>query len=199
MRTLLQYIFFILLLTVSLTACNSTNCPFESLVTCNYGFYDVNGTPINYSDEITVTTLLPGSRTIYVYRKLGFPTQQTLQPSPQLIEEGYTETSSLQRCDTVLVNRLSKTHNMSLPMSYFNTADTLILSYASLSLQDTIYIEHESYPYVDLPECGAHRFHNIKSISTNAAAAIDHIDVLNSKVNYEGRENIRIYFNGEAD
>ena len=54
-----------------LAGCYSNNCPLENMVTCNYGFYDSEGTAINYHDTITVTTLMPGYKTVYTYRKLG--------------------------------------------------------------------------------------------------------------------------------
>jgi hypothetical protein len=87
---------------------------------------------------------------------------------------------------------------MKLPMSFFNTCDTLILSYRRISRKDTIKIEHISYPYVELPECGTYRYHTLKTI-TATDAAIDRIEIGNPQVNYEGEENIKIYFNGVVE
>ena len=80
-------------------------------------------------------------------------------------------------------------------MSYFRDADTLVFSYGGILLKDTIKIQHDSYPHVELPECGTYRYHTLKSI-TATDAAIDHIEISNPFVNYEGKENIKIFFNG---
>ena len=181
-----------------LTGCYSNNCPLENNVTCNYGFYDAEGTPIVYNDTITVSTLLPGYKTVYTYRKLGSQTVITDYQDKSLIKLGYTETISQQRKDTILLNKIHSTAEMKLPMSFFNACDTLILSYRRISLKDTIKIEHISYPYVELPECGTYRYHTLKTI-TATDAAIDRIEIGNRQVSYEGEENVKIYFNGVVE
>ena len=181
-----------------LTACYSNNCPLESTVTCNYGFYDSEGTPIQYRDTINVSTLLPGKKTVYTYRQLGQRTITSDTPREDLVEDGYLETVSQVRRDTLLVNKLFGASSMKLPMKYYSESDTIILSYSSLSRKDTLYIAHNSYTNVDLPECGAHRFHHLLMIH-NTDAGIDHVEIVNSDVNYEGRENIKIYFNGTGE
>ena len=184
--------------TLLLVSCYSNNCPVDNMVTCNYGFYDSEGTAITYHDTITVTTLKPGYKTVYIYRKLGNITVTKDNPDPELVEQGYTESTSQQRKDTVLVNKLSGASSMKVPMSYFNEIDTLIVSYKSITLKDTIKIKHMGYPNVELPECGTYRFHTLQQV-TATDAAIDHIEIGDSKVNYEGKTNIKIYFNGVAE
>lgn len=180
-----------------LAGCSSNNCPLESTVLCNFHFYDSEGTAISYGDTITVTTLLPGYKTVYIYRKFGMPTLTLDHPDQQLTESGYTMSQMETRKDSVLVNKLAGQSSMQVPLSYFNATDTLIVNYASISRNDTIYIGHNGYPYVDLPECGTHVFHKLSSISSTDAA-IDHIEINKPDVNYEGNENIRIFFNGTA-
>ncbi len=180
-------------------SCSSSNCPLESKVTCNYAFYDSEGNAVTYADPITVTTLLPGTKTVYVYRKLGYITETLDHRDESLIEDGYTESVSEVRRDTVLINRLSSAALLKVPMSYYNATDTLVFAYESLSARDTIYIHHDSYPYVELPECGTHRFHRLKDIRCSNTAAIDHVEIVNKTVNYEGKENVKIYFNGVAE
>lgn len=175
--------------------CYSNNCPLNNIVACNYSFYDAEGTPITYGDTITVTTLMPGHKTVYTYRKLGNPTVTRDYRDTILINQGYTESVSLQRNDTILINRLVGASSMEVPMSYFRNADTLVFSYGGILLKDTIKIQHDSYPHVELPECGTYRYHTLKSI-TATDAAIDHIEISNPFVNYEGKENIKIFFNG---
>lgn len=178
-----------------LVGCYSNNCPLENMVTCNYGFYDSEGTGIAYRDTITVTTLMPGYKTVYTYRKLGNLTVTKDYPDTALVNQGYTEKVSQQRNDTVLLNKLYAASSMNVPMSYFNEADTLILAYSHISQKDTIKIEHRSYPFVELPECGTYRFHTLHHV-TATDAAIDHIEISEPKVNYDGLVNVKIYFNG---
>lgn len=181
-----------------LVGCYSNNCPLENTVLCNYRFYDMDGNAISYGDEITVSTLKPGWNDVYTYRKLGYQTIVLTRIDSTLIEEGYSMTQSVERKDTTLLNKISNATSMSVPMSYFNDADTLILTYASISNKDTIIVRQTNYPHVELPECGAYRFHKITGI-TSTDYAIDHVEIGSSEVNYEGRENIKIYFNGVAE
>ena len=76
----------------------------ENTVTCNFAFYDAEGTAIAYQDTITVSTLKPGYKTVYTYRKMGTLPIVKEEPDPELIEAGYTETLSQQRNDTILLN-----------------------------------------------------------------------------------------------
>jgi len=181
-----------------LAGCYSNNCPMENTVTCNFAFYDAEGTAIAYQDTITVSTLKPGYKTVYTYRKMGTLPIVKEEPDPALIEAGYTETSSQQRNDTILLNKKANATSIKIPMSYFGTMDTLVFAYRSISLRDTVKIQHSSYPHVELPECGTHMFHHLKSV-TATDAAIDHIEISNPNVGYEGTTNIKIYFNGVAE
>ena len=181
-----------------LASCYSNNCPLENTVLCNYSFYDAEGNAVNYGDTITVTTLMPSNKTEYVYRKLGNPVVIKYEKDAALVEQGYTETAREVRNDTILVNQLSKASSMKIPMSYFNKIDTLILSYKRITLKDTIKNEHSSYPHVEQPECGTYRFHTLENISATDAA-IDHIEISNAQVNYEGNVNVKIYFNGSVE
>lgn len=181
-----------------MTACYSNNCPLDNAVTCQYGFYDSEGTAIKYGDTITVSTLMPGMKTVYTYRKMGNKTVTKDYRDTALIEQGYTETISEQRKDSVLINSVYGVGNISLPMSYYRDSDTLIVAYRSIVAKDTIWIKHQSFPFVELPECGTYRFHTLNSIRSTDAA-IDHIEISNPSVNYEGNENVKIYFNGVAE
>lgn len=178
-------------------ACSSSNCPLESTVTCNYGFYDTNGTAVGYNDTLTISTLLLGMKTQYTYRLLGYPTITSDSRIDSLLEKGYSETIGEVRRDTILGNKLVGLASMKLPMSYFSEYDTIVIRYASLSNRDTIYIHHLSYSNVDLPECGTHRFHTLLDIHATESG-IDHVEIVNPDVDYLGKENVKIYFNGTA-
>ncbi len=179
-------------------ACSSNNCPLENTVLCNYHFYDSEGTSITYSDAITIKTLLPGTKTTYTYRKLGYQTVVKERRDSTLIEQGYNESVANVRRDTILVNKSSSRSEVSVPMSYLNPADTLIFQYESISRGDTLIVSHKSHAHVELPECGAHYYHTLTGIKSTDAA-IDHVEIVNSEVNYQGLENVKIYFNGVAE
>lgn len=192
MAKLTTIISFLLLL---LYSCSSNNCPLNNSVTCNFYFYDSNGNPIKYNDQITVKTLLPGYKSQYTYRKLGEQTVVSDTPLQSYIDQGFAETVSTVRKDTVLVNKLNAKSYMSLPMSYSNTKDTLVFQYGNILSNDTIILEHKPYPYVELPECGSYMFHTLKDVYATSAA-IDHVELSNLTVDFEGTENVKIYFNG---
>ncbi|MBO7592411.1 MAG: hypothetical protein J6T00_03445 [Bacteroidaceae bacterium] len=180
-----------------LMGCYSNNCPLENTVTCNYGSYDSEGKAISYNDTITVTTLMPGYKTVYTYRKLGNKTVTKDAPDTALVNQGYSESVTQQRKDTILLNNLHGSSSMKVPMSYFHEMDTLVIAYRSITRKDTIKIQHSSYANVELPECGTYRFHTLQHIwSTDAA--IDHIEISEPKVNYDGNINVKIFFNGVA-
>lgn len=181
-----------------LSACYSNNCPLENTVTCNYQFFDSEGKACSYNGEITVTTLMPGYKQVYIYKKLGYTSVTLDERDSTYIEDGYTEIVTSQRNDTVLLNKAANATYVKIPISYFNTSDTLVFHYSNISLKDTIKIFHDGYAHVELPECGAYRFHNLKSV-VSTDFAIDSIAINNPSVNYEGNMNINIYFNGVAE
>ncbi|MCQ2213877.1 MAG: DUF6452 family protein [Bacteroidaceae bacterium] len=190
----MKRLFYIIPLLV-LIACSSNNCPMENTAYCVLAYYDSEETAIKYLDTVTVSTLMPGWKTQYIYRRLGTTTIVSDTARHALIEQGYTQTVVTQRNEKVLVNRSLGVSSIKVPMSYFNPVDTLVFSYGSISLKDTLYIFKESYPHVDYPECGTYRFHHITDIKYTDAA-FDKIEISNPTVNYEGQENIRIHFNG---
>ena len=195
----IKQIVFSLLTTLLLTvSCSSNNCPLSNVVTCNYHFYDSEGHPVKYADYLTIKTLQPGYKQQYTYRKLGESTVVSDEPLNSYIENGYTETISEVRKDTILVNKSNNRDKVSVPMSFTNTSDTLLFQYGSILYPDTIIIEHNPYPYVELPECGSYMFHTLKSV-TSTESGIDRIEIINYKVDFEGKENIKVYFNESSE
>lgn len=193
----MKKLFYIAILTlVALAGCYSNNCAINNIVQCNYFFYDAEGNAIKYAPAVTVSAILPGGKMMYIYRQMG--TEVTSEvPRPDLKEEGYRETVQYARNDTVLINKMSNQRYIQVPMSYFNPCDTLLFRYSNIYSVDTVYIEHESFAHVDLPECGSYRYHKLKSIRATDNA-IDHIEIVNPIVNYDQKENIKIYFNEVA-
>ncbi len=188
----------ILLTLALLVSCSSNNCPLENKVSCNYYFYDSEGNAIKYTDYLTIKTLKPGYKKEYTYRKLGEQSIVTDVQTPEYVEQGYTESVQEVRKDTILLNKSNTLSSVKLPMSYNNTSDTLIFHYGSILAKDTVILQHTPYPYVEMPECGSYMFHVLTGIRSTEAG-IDHVEIVNPNVNYEGQENVKIYFNGVAE
>lgn len=187
-----------LVLTLLMYSCYSNNCPMNNEVTCNYTFYDMNGTPVKFGDELTVSAFIPGVKSVWVYSKFGSPSITLNERNLQLLSEGYTESNVQVHNDTILINKLVDATTIKIPMSYFNPADTLVFKYGSIRNCDTLVVQHDSYPYVSIPECGCYRFHTLKKISATEAY-IDHIEITEDRVTYDGNENVKIYLIGEAE
>lgn len=186
----------VLCMLMLLGACTSANCPLDNYVLCNYGFYDSNGNSVKLVDELTVTTLRPGNKQMYLYRQLGYANITLAYVDSALLDSGYVCTPITVRRDTVLANKLTEASKFSVPMSYFSNEDTLVMHYASLSSADTIYVSHESYAHVELPECGSYRFHALKSVRFTTYGLVD-VQISNPTVTYEGNENFKIIFNAD--
>ena len=173
-------------------ACSTVTCPMDTEVKCNYTFYNADGVATALADTLNVS--IRKDVPLYTYSKEGHVDTVCYKPSKALVDSGYTETLGWTKKDTTIINNLINGSKFSAAMSYYRKIDTLILRYGLILLPDTVYISHDSYTHVETPECGAYRFHRLTGIrSTNRG--IDHIEISNPAVNYEGTENIKIYFN----
>lgn len=184
------------ILLLVMAACSTATCPMDTVVTCNYTFYNSEGATSPLYDTLTVT--IKKATTVYTYSKEGRNDSILLRPSTALIDSGYTETISTMKLDTVLMNSLVNGTAMSIPMSFYNRVDTLIFYYRKILHPDTVYLFHEGYTHVETPECGSYRFHHLSGIRSTDRC-IDHIEVVNPTVNFEGAENVRIYFNSYSE
>lgn len=178
-----------LLLTI---ACSTATCPMDTVVTCNYDFFDADGNTSVLYDTLTVTIAKP--TTFYIYTKEGKKDSVSRTRITALVDSGYTETVKKLKVDTTLVNNLANGGSIKVPMSYYASVDTLVLHYKKILLPDTMYVFHEGYTHVETPECGSYRFHNLKEIRTTDRC-IDRVEIINPKVNYEKEFNVKIYFN----
>ena len=147
-------------------ACESVNCPLETDVACVYGFYTTG--------RDADGTFYPGS---------AITIGDTLS---------ITELSQ----DIVLVNRLIGKSSVSLPVSFYSAADTLELCLADTAgnrVYDVIYVEKQSQPHWDDPSCPVKMWHQLTRV-TSTHHVIDTVFIANPTVNYDGLENIKIYF-----
>ena len=177
-------------------ACSTVTCPMDTVVTCNYVFYNADGVPASLADTLTVN--IQKTVLTYTYRKEGKNDTLLSQPSQALVDSGYTEIVGTAKKDTTLVNKLVNGSSFKIAMSYYNPVDTLILHYSMIARPDTVYVSHTSYTHVETPECGAYRFHTLTGIRSTDRG-IDRIEIINPTVNYEGADNIKIYFNNFAE
>lgn len=92
---------------------------------------------------------------------------------------------------TVVVNHISNTSSLQLPMSYTNECDTLVFTYES-SATDTLYVDHENIPYFISMECGLAMYHRLRSIR-HTNAFIDSVAIINDYINFENNENVKLY------
>lgn len=122
-----------------------------------------------------------------VYTTYGFYTGDK-----QAITITDTLTVTAAGTDSVLLNRQANAGSMELPMSYTGNTDMLILHFDNLG-NDTLWVDHTNYPYYETPECGTAIFHNITRIG-HTNNHIDSIVIVKPSVNYDGLENVRIFF-----
>lgn len=153
-------------LAMLLAACESVNCPLETDVACVYGFYA--------TARDAGGTFYPGSA----------------------ITIGDTLSVTDLSQDIVLVNRLYGKPTVSLPVSYYAAADTLELCFADTAgnrVYDVIYLEKQSLPHWDDPSCPVKMWHQLTRV-TSTHHVIDTVLIANPNVNYDGSENIKVYF-----
>ncbi|MCR5849959.1 MAG: hypothetical protein K6G92_04520 [Bacteroidaceae bacterium] len=101
--------------------------------------------------------------------------------------------------DAILLNRSVKTSQLTLPLSYWQAEDTLILSIKGRDsegeayfLQDTIWVSKTNQVHYESPDCPTTLFHTIQGVR-NTNEFIESITVIRSSVNYETTTNLQIH------
>lgn len=99
--------------------------------------------------------------------------------------------------DTVLINRLTQTDSLSLPMSYQRTEDiyyfTLVQKDTQLKTIDTLWVSKENLPHFESVDCNPMMFHTINGVRFTQHA-IDDIQVNNNKVTHnDAKAHFLIY------
>ena len=103
--------------------------------------------------------------------------------------------------DTVLYNLGVNLTEVNLPMSYSNSADTLLFNISNNGEKrtDTIVVAHTNEAHFESIDCSPAMFHKITSAKllggTGSAKVvkIDSVAVNNSKVNYNVVENVKVF------
>lgn len=108
--------------------------------------------------------------------------------------------------DSVLLNRGRNIQKLTLPMSYWQEADTLRLQFHggdedySYEYYIVLRITKSNQPHFESPDCPTTMFHEITDLDYDDPYHLtDSIIVENTDVNYAALENIKIYFRGSAD
>ena len=123
----------------------------------------------------------------------------TIYSSEQGIPLAYNDTLTILAADTILLNQAVKVTSFSLPMSYALPADTLTFHFKTSKGNNTtatVCVSHTNKAYFVSLDCPTSYFHNISTVeyqTSNTIPNIDSIVVVKPEVNYERKENIRIY------
>lgn len=126
------------------------------------------------------------------YENIGFYTNDGEQEEPYTNPEPLSVSLMINGAATLVVNNITDAAGVSLPMSYTQAEDTVVFNYHDDTC-DSLYVKHTAHPYFQSMECGVLMFHKIEDIrSTNVW--IEDVKVVNKNVNFEGNENIKIYF-----
>ncbi|MBO4611695.1 MAG: hypothetical protein J5671_00825 [Bacteroidaceae bacterium] len=108
-----------------------------------------------------------------------------------------TLTVTAEGTDSVLYNRGINITSLSLPMSHWQEADTLTMTFRDTLGTDHIVklrIEKTNLPHYESPDCPTAMFHEIKSVTmTSGSPYVDSVVLAKPKVNYEALENVKIY------
>lgn len=94
--------------------------------------------------------------------------------------------------DSIVVNHIQGTKQLTLPMSYTQECDTVILSYSN-DVTDTLYVRHSNIPFYQSMECGVIMHHKLLGTS-HTDNFIDSVAITNADINFGNNENIKIYF-----
>lgn len=98
--------------------------------------------------------------------------------------------------DSVLYNRGIGIATVSLPMSYWQEADTLLLHFANPDETHdvTLIVGKQNTPHFESPDCPTTMFHEITGTTlVDPTGYIDSVGVTKNSVRYGSQENIKIY------
>lgn len=93
--------------------------------------------------------------------------------------------------DSLVVNHLTQTTELTLPMCYTQECDTVILRYEE-TVDDTLFVEHTNTPVFISMDCGTAMYHNITGIR-HTDVFIDSVAVAYPFIDFDAHENIKLY------
>lgn len=111
-----------------------------------------------------------------------------------------TPLSEAEGNDSVLINMISETDSISLPMSYSRPTDTFYFTINKedgQSTTDTIRVSKNDIPHFESIDCSPVYFHDITSVE-HTSHGIESIMINNNKVTYHAaKANINIYLKND--
>jgi len=108
---------------------------------------------------------------------------------------GDTLTITALGVNAVFVNRLINQNGVKLPVSYYGEVDSLEFKFKGDDGEgrDTVYIAKQNIAHLDDVSCPAHMWHHITHVFSTHHL-IDSVLISEPEINYEGNENLQIYF-----
>jgi len=94
--------------------------------------------------------------------------------------------------DSIILNNSKKVTYASLPLSYVDTKTAMVFKYSE-SLSDTLWITHANIAHFLSMECGITMFYQVEKVE-HTSNLIDSIAIINSGVETNEKENIRVYY-----
>ena len=126
------------------------------------------------------------------YNNIGFYTIEDGKEQPYAYSAPLSVSLMINGEDRVMINHITDAGEVQLPMSYTQDCDTVVFHYED-NLCDSLYIDHTNNPYYQSMECGTLMFHQIEGVK-HTNMWIEKATIENKNVNFEGNENIKIYF-----
>lgn len=158
---------------------------------------------------ITAATLMPSCSNIDCPLDNIVGMTVTLYSSETRLPLTLTDTLTVRVCgsDTLLLNRGINLQSLMLPLRYSTDTDTLLLRFSNAigqAARDTLFLRHEAKPHFENIDCPAAVFHHIQNVRWTShqlremPLTIDSVALINSNVNYDDTENLRVYLRATA-
>ncbi|MBQ3622715.1 MAG: hypothetical protein IJA04_03295 [Bacteroidaceae bacterium] len=93
--------------------------------------------------------------------------------------------------DSTIVNHITQTTEVALPMCYTQECDTVVLHIGE-TVTDSLFVQHTNIPMFLSMDCGTAMFHNITDIR-HTENYIDSIAIIHPFVDFDAHENVKIY------
>lgn len=126
------------------------------------------------------------------YDNMGFYAIEGDKEEPYIYPSPLTVSLMVNGKDVIMINHITEADEVSLPMSYTQECDTVIFHYDD-GLCDSLYVSHTNAPYYLSMECGTVMYHQLEGLK-HTNVWIENATIVNKNVNFEGNENIKIYF-----
>ena len=109
-----------------------------------------------------------------------------------------TLTITTEGSDSILYNKGTKVSTLSLPMSYWQEADTLHFHLfneeTGLDTDIVIRVKKSNIQHFESPDCPTTMFHELQDVEfENVHGYVDSVVINSTSVNYASEENIKIY------